>query len=339
VSASSGATKTQDITLKVQRKFGFSSAATGRFIRTEDVIPTGILALDYALGTGGWPCGSLIEIFGVQDIGKSLLGLLAVREAQRENRICAWVAVEPGFDSSWAEKHGVNMDQLVVTWPDDGLDAFNHLQMLLDDDDVSMVVFDSIGALLRPSEAELQGSPSQGGQAGLITWGVKRAQMSLFKKNKYALFLNQARDIMSGRVAGLVESPGGRALKHTAEIRIQLKPGNDKYMIKDGDNEIMAGRQVIAEIRRTKRDEGTGKRALFDLFSMETDKYPFGVDSSKDIMLTAVRTKIIEQSGPYYYYANFPAGRLQGKEKVQDWIKTNPDGAAELRRKVIDTIR
>lgn len=325
--------------IEFQRKFGYSSAATGRFIRTENVIPTGILALDYALGTGGWPCGSLIEIFGIPDIGKSVLALNAIREAQKSGNMCGWVAVEPGFDTKWAKKHGVDVDNLLITWPDNGLDAFNQLQMMLEDDDIKFVVFDSIGALLRPSEAELKGNPSQGGQAGLITWGVKRAQMTLFKRDKYALFLNQVRDVMSGQISGLVDSPGGRALKHTAEIRIQLKPGADKYSIKEGDNEIIIGRQIIADIKRTKRDEGTGKRAVFDLYSKQTEQYPFGIDYSKDIMLTAIRTRIIEQGGAWYKYKDFPDGKLQGKEQVQEWIINNPEKADIIRQQVIETIR
>lgn len=332
--------RTEDKVLALKKKFGESSVATGRFIRTEDVVPTGILALDYALGTGGWPCGSLIEVFGIPDLGKSVMGLLAVREAQKLGKLCGWVAVEPGFDPTWAEKHGVNMDELIVTWPDNGLDAFNQMQTMLEDPDIQLVVFDSIGALLRPSEAELTGSPSQGGQAGLITWGVKRASMTLFKQNKYAIFINQVRDVMSSyATAGMVDSPGGRALKHTAEIRVQLKTGAEKYTKKIDEANVMLGREVIAEIKRTKRDEGTNKRAVFDLYSVQTDEYPFGVDQVKDVLLTSLRTGVIKRRGSYYDYPDFPDGTLKSKETVGAWMRDNPDKVNQIREKVIETIR
>lgn len=324
--------------LKFQKAFGHNSVATGAYVRPTDVIPTGILALDYALGTGGWPSGSLIEIYGPPDAGKSVLGLNGIREAQKLGKLCGLVAAEPGYDSVWASKHGVNLDQLIVSWPDDGKQAFEHLQMMVLDDDIEFIVFDSIGALLRPSEVELDGNAGAGGQAGLITWGVKRAWTVAWKRNKFVLFLNQIRDVMNSRYP-MVDSPGGHALKHASEIRIHVRPGSEKYYVMDGDNKITAGQEIIAEIKRTKRDQGTNKRAVYDFYSMETDIYPFGIDRVSDVINTGKRLGIIEQAGAWFRYPDFPDGRLQGKKAVAEWLEANPKQIDAIRDKVVAAIR
>lgn len=327
-----------DKVLKFQKAFGLQSAAAGRYIRPLDVVPTGILALDYALGTGGWPSGSIIEVYGLPDAGKTLLALQGIREAQKLGKICGYIAAEPGYDSAWAAKHGVDLERLLVSWPDDGKEAFEHLQMMVLDDDIEFIVFDSIGALLRASETEIDGNMAAGGQAGLITWGVKRAWTAAYKRNKYVIFLNQVRDVMSARFPTL-DSPGGHALKHASEIRVYLRPGTEKFTIQEGDNKILVGQEVIAEIKRTKRDQGTGKRAVYNMFTMETDEFPFGVDRVTDVINTGKRTGVIEQAGAWFKYVDFPDGKLQGKDAVAKWLKENPEKIDSIREKIIGAIR
>jgi recombination protein RecA len=264
--------------------------------------------------------------------------LQGIREAQKLGKFCGFIAAEPGYDSSWVSKQGVDLDRLIVTWPDDGKEAFEHLQKMILDDDIEFIVFDSIGALLRASETELDGNMAAGGQAGLITWGVKRAWTAAYKRNKYIIFLNQVRDVMSARFPAL-DSPGGHALKHASEIRVYIRPSATRYTIKDGDNVITVGQEIIAEIKRTKRDQGTGKRAVYDFYSMETDEYPFGVDRVTDVINTAKRTNVIEQGGAWYRYEAFPDGRLQGKDAVGIWLRENPDQIDIIRQKVVDAIR
>jgi len=304
-----------DIAKRYEKKYGHKAAASGRFQPHTDVTPTGILALDYALGTGGWPDGSIIEVFGPPDIGKSsIIGLNAFIEAQKRGKMCGYVALEPGFDPKWAAKLGVDLDKLVIGWPDDGQQAFDMLYDYIMDDDIDFIVFDSIGAVLRPSEAGDKGKPSQGGQSALITWGVKRIQTPAWKRKKTVIFLNQIRDDMNARIPGLVESPGGHALKHTAEIRIQLKPGKDRYTAKIDGEDVIIGRSIVAIIKRTKRDEGSNKRAVFDFYGMETDDAPFGIDRTADVLQTAMRTGVIKRAGPSYQHSSFPGARsVQGR--------------------------
>lgn len=325
-----------DIAKRFERKYGHKSAATGRFQPHVGVTPTGILSLDYALGTGGWPEGTIIEAFGPPDIGKSsILGFNAIIEAQKLGKMCGIVALEPGFDPKWAEKNGVDLDKVVITWPDDGQQAFDQLYDMVMDDDIKFILFDSIGAVLRPAEAGEKGKPSQGGQSALITWGVKRVQMPAWKRKKTVLLINQIRDDMNARIAGLVESPGGHALKHTAEIRIQLKPGKERYSVKVDGEDVIAGRQIVAHIKRTKKDEGTGKRAVFTHYSMETDQYPFGVDKEDDVINTAKRLGVFRTGGRWHYHESFPDGKLGSAADVAAFLKGNPNVVSSVRDEVL----
>lgn len=333
--------KAEDIAKRFEKRYGHKSAATGNFRRELDVDSTGILSLDYALGLGGWPEGTVIECFGPPDIGKSsIIGFNGIIEAQKKGKLCGMVAMEPGFDPAWAAKNGVDLDQLVIGWPDDGEQAFNMLYDMVMDNDIKFIVFDSIGAILRPSEAGDKGKPSQGGQSALITWGVKRIATPAWKRRKTVILLNQIRDDMKAQIPGMVESPGGHALKHTAEIRIQLKPGKDRYMVKEGSgkdaHDVMVGRSIVAIIKRTKKDEGSNKRAVFDFYSKETDSFPFGVDKINDIFNTAKRTGVFRLGGSWYNYEDFPGGKLNGEDAVLAWLEANPDAIPSIRSKVLD---
>lgn len=327
----------KDLASKYQKKFGITSASGARFRPHTKSTSTGILALDQALGTRGWPEGAIVEVYGPRDIGKSsVIGLQAVIEAQKEGKNCAIVAVEPGFKPGWAEKHGVDLDKLVVLWPDNGKIAFDMLFELVNDDDIHTIVFDSIGALLREAEAGDKGKPAQGGQSGLITWGVKRIQMPVWKKHKTVILINQIRDDMGGMYAGAVKAPGGHALEHTAEIHVQLKPGKDRFTVKRGTgdeaHEVMVGRTVIAVINRNKWNEGTNQRAFFDFYQEETEEYPFGVDRIKDTILTAKRVGVIRQGGGWHYHDSFPEGKINGYDKVYAYLEDESELLDEIRR-------
>lgn len=324
-----------EIAKRFEKKYGHKAAASGRFQPHVGVTPTGILSLDYALGTMGWPDGTVIEVFGPPDIGKSsIIGFNAFVEAQKMGKMCGLVALEPGFDPTWAEKNGVDLDKLVISWPDNGEEAFNMLYDMVADDDIQFILFDSIGAVLRPSEAEVGGKPSQGGQSALITWGIKRIQTPVWKRKKTVILLNQIRDDMNSRIPGMVESPGGHALKHTAEIRVQLKPGKDRYTAKIDGDDVMIGRSIVAVIKRTKKDEGSNKRAVFDHYSKETEDAPFGIDKVADIINTGKRTGVIKAGGAWYSHSTFPGGKLMGSIAVGKFLEDNPSAVEIIRAEV-----
>ena len=327
-----------DIAKRFERKFGHKAAATGRFVDTQEVTPTGILSLDFALGTMGWPSGTLIEVFGPPDIGKTTaIGFNGIVEAQKLGKTCGLIAMEPGFDPKWAEKHGVDLDNIVIVWPDDGKEAFDALYDMVMDDDIKFIVFDSIGALLREAEAGEKGKPAQGGQSGLITWGIKRIQTPIWKRKKTVILLNQIRDDMNAYIPGQVESPGGHALKHASEIRVQLKPGPDRYMTKFHGDNVMIGRSIVAIIKRTKKDEGTGKRAVFDFYQMETKDTPFGIDKETDVFNTALRTGVLTQGGGgWFYHTIFPnEGKIRGADGVKQYFKDHISAMDLIRGEVM----
>jgi recombination protein RecA len=326
-------TDADDIAKRYERKYGHQAASSGRFQQHIESTSTGILALDYALGTGGWPEGCVIEVYGPPDIGKSsIIGFNGFVEAQKQGKMCGLVAMEPGFSPEWAEKNGVDLDRLVIVWPDEGQQAFDALYDMVMDPDIEFIVFDSIGAILRPAEAGDKGKPAQGGQSGLITWGVKRIQTPVWKRKKTVILLNQIRDDMDARIPGMVKPPGGHALGHTAEIHVQLKPGKDRYMVKVDGEDVMAGRQVVAIVKRTKRDEGTNKRAVFDHYSMETADLPFGVDRLTDVVNTAKRVGVLKMGGGgWFHHSIFPGGKIRGQAEVEKFLM-NEAGSVDLIR-------
>jgi recombination protein RecA len=335
---------------RMEKKYGHRSAARGSVKFKESTIPSGILALDYALGTGGWPRPTMIEVYGAPDIGKSsVLGLSAIREAQKMGLVCGVVALEPRFDGDWAAKHGVDPDDLMIARPDDGLTAFNMLHDWIRGEIVDFILFDSIGAVLRPSETEPDGKPSQGGQSALITWGVKAALPLAFKRGKTVIFLNQIRDDMNSRISGIHDSPGGWALKHSCDIRIELRTGRDKqsdFTIKDSDGkenyDIQVGRELIAKIVRNKHSEGTNKRASFYFYNSESNG-KFGIDRATDVIRTGLRTGVIERRGAYYNNAAFPENEkgertIYGKDAIADFIEENPNAIPTIRQQVIEVM-
>ena len=201
---------------ELQKKYGVNHVLMANDTEALEVIPTGVLALDYALGVGGWPRRHAVGVFGPPDVGKSsVLGLAAIRNAQALNLNCAVVCVERKFDAAWATKLGVNCNQLIMTRPKHGKEAWDQLQLVLESGDVDFVLFDSVGALLSETEQEVDGKAKQGGQAGMITWGMKRAAPAIYDNNVCCMILNQVRADMASKYAGVVMQPGGYALEHT----------------------------------------------------------------------------------------------------------------------------
>lgn len=322
----------------IQKSFGVSSAKKGALQTRLRSIPTGSLALDYELGTGGWPMGYLCGIFGQRDIGKSsLIGFNAIRNAQSMGLNCAYIAVEPVGDDNWeawATKNGVNVDELLLAWPTSGEEAFEMLHMTLRSEAVDLVIFDSIGALLSEVEQREDGKPRQGGQAGLITWGVKLAAPLAFRNNVSVLLFNQVRHDMRPGVKGVVyRQPGGEALEHSEAIIVHIRAGSSRYTVKDNGADVLVGREIVAHIVRNKLSEGSGRKAVFDYFFAETDQYPFGIDVESDIINTAMRAGVITRAGSYY---SLPSGkRMQGQKAVGEHLAANPEEMAAIREMVL----
>jgi recombination protein RecA len=335
-------TKTvQDLANKFQKKYGDKAGSTGNVEWPLDVVPTGSLSLDYSLGIGGWPMGHLIEVFGPPDVGKSsVIGLNAIANAQALGKVCAIVAVEPGFDPSWAEKHGVNTENLLIARPDNGQEAFNMLAEIVSVPEVGFVLFDSVGALLRESEAEIDGKPAQGGRSGLITWGVHNVLQPAWKNNTGIMFINQIRDKMNARMPGVVDSPGGHALKHSCSIRVQLRAAEFYKEKLENKDEAEVGHRLKATILRNKFSEGSRRTAEFDYYKMTTSTHEVGIDKGADIIDVATRLGCIQPAGAWYRHPSFPGDKnqIQGKAAVGEFVMNNPKIQEQLRQEVLEAM-
>lgn len=322
----------------IESKFGHKSASLGSHSYKLDVIPTGSLALDYALGTGGWPLGHPVEVFGPPDIGKSsCIGLSAIRNAQARDKLCLLIALEPGFDPEWARKNGVDTDALVIGRPDSGEDAFSMLySAVATDARADFIVFDSIGAVVSQVEQNEDAKSRVGGQSKLITDGVKRILMPAHKNNVGIIFLNQIRDDMNARIPGVVKSPGGHALEHSVAMRVQMKSTGLPLKAKIEGDDVVIGRELVAIIRRNKMSEGSARKAQFTYFQMATQDNPVGIDETADIIATAMRCGVIEKAGGWYKHPMFPDGKLQGKQKVSEFFAENANVVGKIRDAVIE---
>lgn len=321
----------QGLEARFNKKYGDKAAVTGRGAFTsEDAIPTPILSLDYALGTGGWPRGVSIEVYGVNHLGKTaLFGYGSIAQAQKQGLLTAIIAVEPDFDEDWAIKNGVDPDMNLVLRPDNGEEAFGMLKDLVEDGTCKFILFDSIGALSADKEIESD-KPQAFGNSSLITWGVKRVAMRAFKNDITIMYLNQVRDNTKARIPGLVESPGGHALKHVCAIRIHIKPGGTPYTVMVNGEKMGVGRNIVASFKKNKAGSSEQASARFDWYFRDSSVAPFGVDQAGDIINVAKSTGVFSGSG-WLKYEHFPDGKLNGKEKVAEFLADNP--------KVLDLIR
>ena len=331
------------------KSYGPNAAVFGGLQKQLKSIPTGSLALDYELGTGGWKIGGTHTIYGPPDIGKSsMIGLSAIRNAQAMGLNCVYIPVEPVGDVQWRRwitANGVNVDDLLVLYPgmdSPGEDAMAMLIECTKTPDVGVIVFDSIGSLLSESEVAEDGKPKVGGQAGLITWAMKQAAPNAWHNDICLILLNQVRQDMNPRSYGGYKMPGGEALKHESMTIVQLRPGKERYMVKRDGTDIMAGRQIVAQIHRNKGCEGSGHKAVFDYFFMETKEsdavgfHPLGIDAFTDTINTAKRTGVIKQSGAYYELPN--GHKVQGMAKVQEYLDQQPDVLTIVREGVLESM-
>lgn len=329
----------QKLADKFSKKYGGESAFLGSgSIQFKGVIPTPSLSLDYALGTGGWPRGAAIEVFGVNHIGKTaLFGYGSVAKANAEGHLAAIIAVEPDFDLDWAVKNGVDPDMTLVLRPDNGEEAFDMLLDLVEDATCQLILFDSIGALVANKEIESD-KPQAFGNAALISWGVRRVAMRAFKNGVTIIYLNQVRDDTKSRIPGLVDSPGGHVLKHVCAIRIHVKPGGVRHMIKVNNGtkseDMLVGREIVASFKKNKAGSSATSSARFDWYFKDSDLHKVGVDEDKDIISVAKVTGVFQGAG-WLKYEHFPNGKLNGAEKVREFLAENPNVIKQIRKDVL----
>jgi len=287
------------------------------------VIPTGIMAVDVALGVGGLPRGRVVEIYGTEASGKTSLALHVVAECQDEGGTVAFIDAEHALDPTYAKNIGVNIDELLISQPDTGEQALEIAEVLVRSNAVDLVVIDSVAALVPRAEIEGEmGEMQIGLQARLMSQALRKLTSAIHKSNSVVLFINQMRDKIGVMYGPTTTTTGGRALKFYATVRIELKKLST----------IKVGQEIIgntAEIKIVKNKVAPPFR------SCEVDLI-FGKGFSKvgSIIDVATDKKIVKKSGSWYAFNDEKLG--QGKENAREFLEANPDILTQLRTEVLE---
>lgn len=302
-----------------------------------EVVSTGSISLDFATGIGGFPRGTLIEVFGPESIGKTTLSYYMIAEEQKKGRYCAFVNLEGRFNADWAQKvAGVNLDDLLIVSPDPGTEAIEVVAKLVNSGAIGFIAFDSIGAMMGDKERDPGEKKQVGGQSALVTHMVKLISVPAYRNKCTVVFLNQVRDVF-GAAVPMVESPGGHSLKHMAVIRIQLKPTRDKiYGVVNGEKKEV-GYRVAAFIKKNKLAPPK-QVATYQFVTDEVDGLTLGIDREQEILDLSMKLGIIERSGAYYNHHTFP-DKIQGKDSTQEYIKEHPEVMDTLRAELMKIAR
>ncbi len=285
------------------------------------VVSTGSLALDVALGVGGLPRGRVVEIYGPESSGKTTLTLHAVAEAQRAGGTAAFVDAEHALDPSYAEKLGVNVDDLLVSQPDTGEQALEITDMLVRSGAVDIVVVDSVAALTPKAEIEGEmGDSHVGLQARLMSQALRKLTANIKRTNCMVIFINQIRMKIGVMFGSPETTTGGNALKFYSSVRLDIRRIG---AIKRGDEAV--GNETRVKVVKNKMAPPF-KQAVFEIL------YGEGISREGELIELGVEHGLVKKSGAWYSYGDDRIG--QGKDNVRQFLKDNPDMAADIERQV-----
>ena len=288
-----------------------------------DVISTGSLGLDMALGIGGIPRGRIIEIYGPESGGKTTLSLSIVAQAQHRGGVAAFVDAEHALDPIYAKSLGVNIDDLLVSQPDTGEQALEIVELLTRSGAVDVIVVDSVAALVPQAEIEGQmGDAFVGIQARLMSQALRKLTAALSKSNTACIFINQIREKVGVMYGNPETTPGGRALKFYASVRMDVRKQGQP--IKVGNDAV--GNRVKVKVTKNKLAPPFREHEIELYFGK-------GIDPMADLVTVAIASGVIEKSGSWLSYGETRLG--QGKEKAADLLRTAPEMAQEIREKVL----
>lgn len=286
------------------------------------VIPTGSIGLNAALGVGGYPRGRVIEIFGPESSGKTTLAIHAIAEAQKAGGIAAIIDAEHAFDRFYAEKLGVDVENLFISQPDDGEQALEIADQLIRSSAIDIIVIDSVAALTPKAEIEGDmGDNRVGLQARLMSQALRKLTASINKTNTCCIFINQLREKIGVMFGNPETTTGGNALKFYSSIRLDIRRATQ---IKEGDEVI--GNQTRVKVVKNKVAPPF-KKAEFDIMFGE------GISKAGEIIDMGVETGIIKKSGSWFSYGD--SKLAQGRDACKRLIQDNPELAAELEEKIM----
>ena len=296
-----------------------------REVEPVDVIPTGSLGLDLALGVGGYPRGRIVEIYGPESSGKTTLTLHAIAEAQKAGGIAAFIDAEHAFDRFYAEKLGVDVDNLVISQPDNGEQALEIMENLIRSGAIDIVVVDSVAALTPKSEIEGDmGDSKMGLQARLMSQALRKLTGTISKTKCVAIFINQLREKIGMMFGNPETTTGGNALKFYASVRLDIRRGSQ---IKDGDK-VLGNRTKVKVVKN--KMAPPFRSTEFDVL------YGEGISRTGEIVDLCVEYDVIQKSGSWFSYAG--SKLAQGRDAVKELLKDNPELAEEIEAKVREKI-
>jgi recombination protein RecA len=274
-------------------------------------IPTGSISIDYALGVGGMPRGRVIEIYGPESSGKTTLALQVIAQAQLMGGLAAFVDAEHALDASYANRLGVNLENLLVSQPDNGEQALEIVEVLVRSGSVDVVVVDSVAALVPKAEIEGEmGEAQMGLQARLMSQALRKLTGVVSKSRTCLIFINQLREKIGVMFGNPETTTGGRALKFYASVRVDIRR---IASIKDGD-QVVGGRTRVKVVKN--KLAPPFREAEFDVM------YGEGISKEGDLLDQAVERRIVEKSGTWFAYGGDRLG--QGRENAKQYLKDNP---------------
>jgi recombination protein RecA len=312
---------------QIERQFGTGAIMRmgDEEIRKMDVIPTGALSLDLALGIGGVPRGRIVEIYGPESSGKTSLALHIVAEAQRNGGLAAFIDAEHALDPTYARAIGVDVDELLISQPDTGEQALEITDMLIRSGALDVVVIDSVAALVPRAELEGDmGDTHVGLQARLMSQALRKLAGTINRSQTTAIFINQLREKIGVMFGSPETTPGGRALKFYASVRIDIRRIE---AIKSGTDNI--GNRVRTKIAKNKVAPPF-RLAEFDIMFGE------GISREGSLLDVAVEEGIVKKAGAWYTYDGDQLG--QGREKAKQFLRENPQLSVQLQDQVLRAV-
>ena len=313
---------------KIEKNFGKGSVMKLGDNVVEDVavIPSGSIGLDRALGVGGYPKGRVIEIFGPESSGKTTLAIHAIAEAQKQGGIAAIIDAEHAFDRSYAEKLGVDVNNLFISQPDNGEQALEIAEQLIRSAAIDIIVIDSVAALTPKAEIEGDmGDSVMGLQARLMSQALRKLTGTISKTNTCCIFINQLRDKIGVMFGNPETTTGGNALKFYASVRLDIRSIGK---LKDGDD--IKGNQVRVKVVKNKVAPPF-RKAEFDIMFGE------GISKAGEIIDLGAELNIIKKSGSWYSYNDTKLG--QGRDAAKQCVADNPELADELSGLIFEALK
>ncbi len=312
---------------KIEKDFGKGSIMKmgDQSIDDVEVVPTGSIGLNAALGVGGYPRGRIIEIFGPESSGKTTIALHAIAEAQKLGGIAAFIDAEHAFDPSYALKLGVDVDNLLISQPDNGEQALEIADQLIRSSAIDIIVIDSVAALTPKAEIEGDmGESKVGLQARLMSQALRKLTATVSKTKTVCIFINQLREKIGISYGNPETTTGGNALKFYASVRLDIRK---KGQLKDGDD--IFGNLVLIKVVKNKVAPPF-RRALVEMIFGE------GISHEAEIMELGLELEILQKSGSWYSYEGTRLG--QGRDAVRRMLIDNVDLAEELSAKIAEAI-